>query len=62
MKKDKKYYTELIEELGKKIVKEKNNIGTYFNNKLKQEYGNADVSWATIDDKIQIGIFIRRKD
>ena len=62
MKRDKKYYTELIEELGKKIVKEKNNIGSYIEGKLKKEYGNADISWTTIDDKIQVGIYIRRKD
>ncbi len=62
MKKDKKYYTELVEELGKKIVKEKNMIGTYFEGKLKKEYGNADISWSTNDNKIQIGVFIRRKD
>ncbi len=62
MKRDKKYYTELMEELGKKIVKEKNHIGTYFEGKLKKEYGSADIGWSTIDDKIQVGIFIRRKD
>ena len=62
MKKDKKYYTELVEELGKKIVKEKSNIGSYFNNKLKKEFADANVAWSTNDDKIQIGVFIRRKD
>lgn len=62
MKKDKRYYTELTEELGKKIVKEKNNIGSYFEGKLKKECGSADISWTTVDDKIQVGIYIRRKD
>ena len=62
MKKDKKYYTELMEELGKKIIKDKNHIGTYFNNKLKQEYSSADLGWSTIDDKIKVGIFIIRND
>ena len=62
MKRDKKYYTELIEELGKKIIKDKYHIGTYFEGKLKKEYSSTDIGWSTWDDKIQIGIFIRRKD
>lgn len=62
MKKDKRYYVELVEEFGKKIIKEKNNIGTYFDNQLKKECGNASISWLTNDDKIEIGIYIRRKD
>ena len=42
MKKDKRYYTKLIEELGKKIVREKNNIGSYIEDKLKKECGIND--------------------
>lgn len=51
MKKDKKYYTELIEELGKKIVKEKNMIGTYFEGKLKKEYGSEKWHLEIVNDE-----------
>ena len=62
MKKDKRYYVDLVEEYGKKIIKEKNNIGSYFDSQLKKECGNASISWSTNDDKIEIGVHIRRKD
>ena len=62
MKKDKRYYVDLVEELGKKIIKEKNKIGSYADNGLKKPYGCINLGYTTNDEKIEIGLYIRRKD
>ena len=60
MARNKRDYCELMEEIAKRIIKDKNKIASYLDTKLKKQYDDAGLGWTTIDDEITIELKIRR--